>query len=71
VVSGVVVAGAGLSWVAGSVSLCVLWVGRWTWAVTGGAGMARMAESTLAGSSRSLKKRVAAVGWGTVRLVPV
>ena len=32
------------------------------WTVTGGAGMGRMAESMLAGSSRSLKKMVAAVG---------
>jgi hypothetical protein len=30
-----------------------------------------MAESMLVGSSRSLRKRVAAEGWGTVREVPV
>jgi hypothetical protein len=30
-----------------------------------------MAESMLAGSSRSLRKRVAATGWGTVRVLPV
>ena len=43
----------------------------WVWAVMGGVGMGITAESMLDGSSRSLKKMVAAVGWGTVRVVPV
>ncbi len=44
----------------------------WTWAVTtvdGGSG--RLAESMAEGSSRSLRKRVEAMGWGTVREEPV
>jgi hypothetical protein len=43
----------------------------WVWGITGGASMDITAESMLAGSSRSLKKMVAAEGWGTERLVPV
>jgi hypothetical protein len=53
---------AGASCGEASVSLCALWLAWWTWAATGGAGVGRMAESILAGSSRSLKKMVAAVG---------
>ena len=33
--------------------------------------MGRTAEAMLVGSSRSLKKRVAAEGWGTLRVAPV
>jgi hypothetical protein len=34
-------------------------------------GTGRIAESMWEGSSRSLRKRVAADGWGTVRVLPV
>jgi hypothetical protein len=48
-----------------------LWVVWCVWAVMGGVGMGITAESMLAGSSRSLKKMVAAVGWGMERVGPV